>query len=284
TSMGSTFAPSLACLYVDHFERQVVVHDDNPFLQQSKLWKRYIDNILLVWTGTREEALTLSNWLNAANPFLNFTMTIGDNRLPFLDLLIYENYGALATEVYYKPMDRNNLLQFQSFHPQALKENLPVGQFLRLRQNCSTLTDYRKHAYKLAKKLQAKDYPTHLVKRACKRARNNNRDQLLQPRATKPDMEQIVCMTTFNPLSNRIQRIIKEEWKILTSERDRWELHFPTAPGSPRGFYAPRHGRKLSDPASPDMRPLTAGALTQLGYTRSRPLCRDYARTVGPRR
>ncbi|KAJ1192175.1 hypothetical protein NDU88_001487 [Pleurodeles waltl] len=98
TSMGSTFAPSLACLYVDNFERQVVVHDDNMFLQQIKLWKRYIDDILLVWTGTRKEALTFSNWLNAANPFLNFTMTIGDNRLPFLDLLIYENDGALATE------------------------------------------------------------------------------------------------------------------------------------------------------------------------------------------
>ncbi|KAJ1203299.1 hypothetical protein NDU88_007087 [Pleurodeles waltl] len=90
-------------------------------------------------------------------------MTIGDNKLPFLDLLIYEHDGGLATEVYYKPTDRNNLLQFQSFHPRALKDNLPVGQFLRLRQNCLTLTDYRKHADKLATKLQAKDYPTHLA-------------------------------------------------------------------------------------------------------------------------
>ncbi|KAJ1146114.1 hypothetical protein NDU88_012396, partial [Pleurodeles waltl] len=215
TSMGSTFAPSLACLYVDYFERQVVVHDDNPFLQQIKLWKLYIDDIILVWTGTREEALTFSNWLNAADPFLNFTMTIGDNRLAFLDLLIYENDGALAMEVFYKPTDRNNLLQFQSFHPQSLKENLPVGQFLCLRRNCSTLTDYRKHADKLAIKQQTKDYPTHLVKRAYKRAHNNNRDQLLQPRAKKPDMEQIVCVTTFNPLSNKIQRIIKEEGCVL---------------------------------------------------------------------
>ncbi|KAJ1173793.1 hypothetical protein NDU88_005619 [Pleurodeles waltl] len=155
--MDSTFAPSLACLYVDNFERQVVLHEDNLFLQQIKLWKRYIDDILLVWTGTKEEAHTFPNWLNTANPFLNFTVTIGDNRLPFLDLLIYENDGALATEVYYKLTDRNNLLQFQSFHPQALKENLPVRQFLRLRRNCSTLTDYHKHADKLATKLQAKE-------------------------------------------------------------------------------------------------------------------------------
>ncbi|KAJ1091452.1 hypothetical protein NDU88_004577 [Pleurodeles waltl] len=192
TSMGSTFAPSLACLYVENFERLVVLHDDNPYRDQIKLWKRYIDDVLLVWTGNKEEALAFSVWLNGANPFLTFTMTIGENKLPFLDLLIYEHKGGLATEVYYKPTDRNNLLQYQSFHPRSLKDNLPVGQFLRLRWNCSTVADYRKHADKLATKLQANDYPTHLANRARKRARNNNRDKLLQPRAVKPDLEKIV--------------------------------------------------------------------------------------------
>ncbi|KAJ1123641.1 hypothetical protein NDU88_002109 [Pleurodeles waltl] len=48
TSMGSTFAPSLACLYVDHFEIHVVLHEDNPYRDQIKLWKRYIDDVLLI--------------------------------------------------------------------------------------------------------------------------------------------------------------------------------------------------------------------------------------------
>ncbi|KAJ1088977.1 hypothetical protein NDU88_002131 [Pleurodeles waltl] len=210
TSMGSTFAPSLACLYVNNFEL-VVLHNDNPYRDQIKLWKQYIDDVLLVWTGSTEEPRAFAVWLNGANPFLTFTMTIGDNKLPFLDLLIYEHEGGLATEVCYKPTDRNNLLQYQSFHPQALKDNLPVGQFLRLRQNCSSVADYRKHADKLATKLQTKVYPTHLVNRARKRALNNNRDQLLQPRAVKPDLEKIVCVTTFSPLSNKIQKIIKDD-------------------------------------------------------------------------
>ncbi|KAJ1184101.1 hypothetical protein NDU88_000911 [Pleurodeles waltl] len=134
----------------------------------------------------------------------------GEKKLPFLDLLIYEQDGGLATEVYYKPTDCNNLLQYQSFHPRALRDNLPVGQFLRLRRNCSSVTDYRKHADKLSTKLHTKDYPPHLVNRARKRARNNNRDQLLQPRAQKPSLDKIVCVTTFNPLSNEIQKIIRE--------------------------------------------------------------------------
>ncbi|KAJ1160350.1 hypothetical protein NDU88_000852 [Pleurodeles waltl] len=37
TSMGSTFAPSLACLYVDHIERHTILHEDNPYRDQIKL-------------------------------------------------------------------------------------------------------------------------------------------------------------------------------------------------------------------------------------------------------
>ncbi|KAJ1126769.1 hypothetical protein NDU88_005175 [Pleurodeles waltl] len=190
--------------------KSVVLNDDNPYRDQIKLWKRYIDDVLLIWTGSKEEAIAYATWLNGANPFLTFTMNIGDNRLPFLDLLIYEHDGGLSTEVYYKPTDCNNLLQYQSFHPRALRDNLPVGQFLRLRRNCSSVGDYYKHADKLTIKLNTKDYPPHLIRRARKRARNNNRDQLLQPRASKPDLEKIVCVTTFNPLSNTIQKIIKD--------------------------------------------------------------------------
>ncbi|KAJ1137394.1 hypothetical protein NDU88_003801 [Pleurodeles waltl] len=194
TSMGSTFAPSLACLYVNNFERLVVLNNNNPYRDKIKLWKRYIDDVLLIWTGNKEEALAFAAWLNGANPFLTFTMNMGDNKLLFLDLLIYEHDGGLATEVYYKPTDCNNLLQYQSFHPRALRDNLRVGQFLRLRLNCSSVTDYRKHADKLTTKLHTKDYPPHLVSRARKRARNNNRDQLLQPRASKPDLEKIATI------------------------------------------------------------------------------------------
>ncbi|KAJ1104669.1 hypothetical protein NDU88_002079, partial [Pleurodeles waltl] len=191
--MSSTFSPSLACLYVDNFERQVVLHEDNPYLEQIKLWKRYTVLMTFFSSGQAPEMrlTAFQPGSTTANLFLKFTMTIVENQLPFLDLLIHESNGSLATVVYHKPTDRNNLLQFKSYHPRSLRENLPVGQFLRLRRNCSNLSDYNKHANNLSTKLQERDYPAYLVRRAYKRARNNNRDQLLQPRANKPKTEQI---------------------------------------------------------------------------------------------
>ncbi|KAJ1177455.1 hypothetical protein NDU88_002710 [Pleurodeles waltl] len=189
TLMGSTFAPSLACLYMDHFEKEMVLTEDNPFFDNIKIWKRYIDDIFLIRKGTKEEATAFVTWLNALNPFLRFTSTMGDPAISFLDLLITEKNGLLKTEVYYKPTDRNNLLQFHSFHPRSLRENLPVGQFLRLRRNCTELTDFKKHAKKLNDKLQVRGYPAYLLRRAEKRARFSNRETLLQPttRTNKED-------------------------------------------------------------------------------------------------
>ncbi|KAJ1143227.1 hypothetical protein NDU88_009538 [Pleurodeles waltl] len=215
--MGSTFAPSLACLYVDHFEKEMVLTEENPYFNHIRLWKRYIDDIMIIWRGTREEATIFITWLNTLNPFLRFTATMGDPAVSFLDLLITERNGSLVTEVFYKPTDRNTLLQFQSFHPRSLRENLPVGQYLHLRRNCTELTDYKKHAQQLTNKLRARGYPDHLLRRADKRVLVSPRETLLHPSSRTSKRDPLICVTTFNPASNMIKKILNEDWKILTS-------------------------------------------------------------------
>ncbi|KAJ1160349.1 hypothetical protein NDU88_000851 [Pleurodeles waltl] len=101
TSMGSTFAPSLACLYVDHIERHTILHEDNPYRDQIKLWKRYIDDVLLIWTGSKEEAQAFAIWLNRANPFLTFTMNIGVIEMHvFLEVSVESRASAYLKTMY----------------------------------------------------------------------------------------------------------------------------------------------------------------------------------------
>ena len=64
TSMGSTFAPSIAGLYVHYLEVGKILCETNPFLSKIKLWKRYIDDILVIWRGTECEAGAFAAWLN----------------------------------------------------------------------------------------------------------------------------------------------------------------------------------------------------------------------------
>ncbi|KAJ1126012.1 hypothetical protein NDU88_004425, partial [Pleurodeles waltl] len=191
-----------------------ILPSTNPFFANIKLWRRYIDDILIVWHGPLETVSTFTEWVNTLNPFLRFTSTMSTNEISFLDLLIMN--GKLITSTYQKPTDRNSLLTYDSHHPKSLRDNLPFGQFLRLRRNCSSTHTYNTQANDLQTKLLARNYPREIVNRAPKRARNNNREALLEPN-TRDINKSMTCVTTFTPLSNKIKRTILKRWSILGS-------------------------------------------------------------------
>lgn len=144
TSMGSTFAPSLAGLYVHHLEQSKILHSVNPYLQHIETWKRYIDDVLVIWEGDMHSIDQFMEWLNRQNAYLKFTHTASKDHLVFLDLNIFPAEGGLQTTTHFKPTAKNCLLLYSSFHPRHLRDNLPYGQFLRLRSNCTNIRDYKK--------------------------------------------------------------------------------------------------------------------------------------------
>ncbi|KAJ1151578.1 hypothetical protein NDU88_004358 [Pleurodeles waltl] len=159
TSMGSTFAPSLACLYMFAFEQRYILTPEQPFFTNIRLWRRYIDDILVVWKGSNELALDFTKWVNTLDTNLRFSSSISDQEVSFLDLRITLRDGYLHSSVYHKPTDRNSLLLYNSHHPKSLRDNLPFGQFLRIRRNCSDADDFHLQANTLCSKLGARNYP-----------------------------------------------------------------------------------------------------------------------------
>lgn len=85
-------------------------------------------------------------WINSCDRNLKFTHTMDSESIVFLDITITKENNRLETKTCQKPTSKNNLLRFESFHPRPLRENLPYGQYLRLRRNCSKLTDYHTQA------------------------------------------------------------------------------------------------------------------------------------------
>ncbi len=49
--MGTKVAPSLANIFMDHFEREFV-YSHNP---KCLFYKRYLDDIFIIWTHGRDE-------------------------------------------------------------------------------------------------------------------------------------------------------------------------------------------------------------------------------------
>lgn len=48
--MGRPFAPSFANTYMGYFEENYI-YVNNRFTSHFALWKRYIDNVFLLWRG-----------------------------------------------------------------------------------------------------------------------------------------------------------------------------------------------------------------------------------------
>ncbi|XP_071984186.1 uncharacterized protein [Engystomops pustulosus] len=137
--------------------------------------------------------------------------------IEFLDLKVSVVGNSLQTDLHRKSTATNSLLHFSSFHPHHLKNGIPTGQFIRVRRNCSTLGDFRRNAGDLTQRFRDRGYPKKSISRAFQRARDSQRENLLQPKQrTKEPRYGII--TTFNNQWNDIRCILNRNWNILLAE------------------------------------------------------------------
>ncbi|MEE6524732.1 hypothetical protein FKM82_024350 [Ascaphus truei] len=83
---------------------------------------------------------------------LKFTCVFDFSSINFLDLNITSIDNCIQTRTYFKPLQANNYVMVNSHHnPQGLK-NIPKGQFVRLRRNCSNDVVFASQANDLKEK------------------------------------------------------------------------------------------------------------------------------------
>ena len=110
TAMGTKLAPSYANLFMTTFE-QIHVY---TYHQQPTLWKRFIDDIFLIWPHGMDSLLEFIQYLNTVHPTIKSTSTISPTEIAFLDLTIYIIDNKLYTRLYTKSTDRHMYLNFNS--------------------------------------------------------------------------------------------------------------------------------------------------------------------------
>ena len=125
TAMGTKLAPSYANLFMTKFEDKYVY----TYPLQPQLWKRFIDDIFLIWPHGRNSLIKFIEHLNTAHPTMKFTSDISGTGISFLDLTIYIKQSRLHTRLYTKPTDRYMYLNYFSEHPMSLKKSIPYLQF-----------------------------------------------------------------------------------------------------------------------------------------------------------
>lgn len=133
-AMGSVFAPSAASLFMNDFEQPFILDlSVNPFFRFINKFYCFIDDIFCVYTDPQ----SLENFLNCLNslhPSIRFTMSGNKQSVNYLDTKVYKtSQNTLAVCPFKKATDKNTFLHYSSFHSRALRNNIPYGQFLRIK-------------------------------------------------------------------------------------------------------------------------------------------------------
>ena len=219
TSMGSKMSPQFSSLYVAMFENEFVLNSDrNPFFHQVKLWKRYVDDVFVIWQGTTDTLLDFYNYLNNSHAHLKFTIAHNTQEISFLDILIKRDGNSFATDLYRKKTDTCSYLHGDSFHPSHLKRSLPISQFSRIRRICSSQTDFTKRADELESNFRGKGYPQHWINKAKQRYTQMTQEECLRPNMKTNKDTSTCCFLTFSPLGKKFEDIIKSHWHILDTD------------------------------------------------------------------
>ena len=161
-AMGTIYAPAYANIFMAQFEKQNIY----PYIKdKSILYLRYIDDIFMIWTGTKQELLTFLEKLNSRHKTFKLEHNISNSTISFLDTLIYKDKNnTLQPTLYRKPTDQQSYLHAHPDYPKSLKRSIPYSQALRIKTICSTLTEYKKHCAILKQNFIERGYEENILK------------------------------------------------------------------------------------------------------------------------
>ena len=241
TAMGTRLAPSYANLFMDLFERRHVY----TYSKQPLLYKRYIDDIFLLWTFGPVELQKFIDHLNSRIPSIRFEANISESEINFLDVKVLLSNNTISTTLYTKETDTLSYLDYSSCHPTSCKKAILYSQFLRLRRICSDLDDFTVQSKLLGLSFHKANYPDHIIQDGFNRAYKMDRDSLLNKTNRKSNSkgnDKLYLITDYHPSYRAVLDITSDNWVMLdNSSSTRPLLQVPVV----RGFRRPKNLRDL---------------------------------------
>jgi hypothetical protein len=214
TAMGTPMAPTVANLFMGLLESNIL--ETSPVTVSQDCWKRFIDDILVLWRGTEEGLLQFTTFLNSIHPTIKFTMTSSHSQISFLDILLKLRNGFITTDVYSKPTDAHAYLHFSSCHPRHCVENIPFSQFLRIRRLCSEDEEFKHQCEAMKQNFKQRGYPDTVINKSEKKAAETPRLSTLNYKQ-KTSANRVPVVVTHHPHNPPLRQWLSKHLPILHS-------------------------------------------------------------------
>ena len=239
TSMGTRIGPNYANIFMGLLENEFLARRDlKPFY-----YKRFIDDIFLIWHHGESKLLSFIEDFNNAHPGISFSHSYSAISVNFLDVTVTLDEQKLTTKLYRKPTDRHQYLHFQSSHTKHCKTSIPYSQAIRFKRICSDSNEFIRNCEHLRGALTRQRYPARISDDALKKADNIDRKDLLtsNKQSASSSRNNVNLVLTHSASAPKVANILKKHHNILI-QSDRLKGIF-TEP--PRVVY--RRSRNLRD-------------------------------------
>ena len=168
-AMGTRVAPTFANIYMAQVEQQCLQSLAECF-PSPLLYKRYIDDIIIIWPASEALFKNFLNKLNNMHPTIKFISEYSSQAIHYLDLEIYKATRFARTNIfdlqpYYKPTNTFNYLHFSSAHPQHTHTALIKGKLVRLLRLSSSSKTFNEHALMLYHHILSRGYPKRKLRK-----------------------------------------------------------------------------------------------------------------------
>eukprot|EP00745_Piridium_sociabile_P013804 TRINITY_DN2026_c0_g1_i5.p1 TRINITY_DN2026_c0_g1~~TRINITY_DN2026_c0_g1_i5.p1 ORF type:complete len:690 (-),score=105.99 TRINITY_DN2026_c0_g1_i5:520-2589(-) len=247
TAMGTPMAPTVANLFMGWLEKKLLAN--SPVDVHPQWWKRFIDDIFLLWLHPISQLEEFKSYINQLHPTIKFTITSSSVKLPFLDIMVSLENGFLTTDLYTKHTDAHAYLHYSSCHPSHCKNSIPHSQFLRLRRLCSSNNRFDKQARQMELNLLKRGYPKKLIQKSKYTAKQTSRESALTYKH-KAKQTRVPFIITHNPRNPPLKTWHNTQFEILQAN-ERLKKAIPEVP-----IIGERKCRSLRDILMPSTLPI----------------------------
>ena len=206
-AMGSPLSPLMAEIFMDHFERKYVVGEPN-----IQFYYRYVDDVIICWTGTIRQMDIFVNKLNTFHPKIKFKLELESNMsLNFLDLTITRVQNKLDFQIYRKPTHTDTTIPASSCHPLQHKLAAFRSYVHRLMSVPLSTENYVKELKILYQTAISNGYSKKVIDNLIKKKLNDRVRSLLYACTPERINKYVGSLTYIGPISDKIANILRKQ-------------------------------------------------------------------------
>jgi len=211
-AMGTKMAPNYANLFMAYFEDKFIFN----YPSQPVYYRRYIDDILIIWTSSVDELTNFQTHVNNVHSTIKFTFETSTNAIQYLDLLITLEGDKCYVKPFFKKTNTFSYVMGNSHHPRSTFKGIVTGENTRILRNCSKQEDYQQTMTSLKDKFNERKFPSHLLNGPF--IPFEQRKDLLQQNQQGSKDKNYITFVCLYDTQVQFKDVLKENWDIWATE------------------------------------------------------------------